>query len=297
MKPVCRILVLIAALSLILGQTSCRNPEVPSNEAQMTSKTGMGTEISPQTEEAEEPEEIATEPEEIKPEKNEDNVPAKRRGRRSLYETQQITMLKKQMTAAEERAYKKCQDNDEIKAIYEKAKDLLRDEDEEKAQENIEKIIETCPEFAPAWFFKARILKNSEKYDEALAAYDRAIESDPKFIHPRFNKGRLLMFLYKNKEAIETMLPILDVSDELLDVHYSLAKAYAEDRETFYESLLHYYRCRELDPGNALMPVINKEISELELALKMESTVKEEDLKEPNPETDGDKGSSDKENE
>jgi tetratricopeptide (TPR) repeat protein len=292
MKSIYLIPAFIALFSLALCQQSCRNQEPAAQEAPVIVNAGekpaaettdikeTGELTQPKAAETEPPEEMATELDDTSLyEPGEVKAPRKKSGRRSLYDTKQKTILRRQMVAAEERAYGKCPDNETVKELYKTAKEHLRDKDNDNDMETLQTLIGSCPGFAPAWFFKARILKNQDKFDEALAAYDKAIELDSLFIHPRFNKGRLLMFLYRYKEAAEAMLPILDISDELLDVHYSLAMVYAEERETFYESLLHYYKCRELDSGNALMPVISKEIAELELALNIESTVGKEDLK------------------
>lgn len=79
----------------------------------------------------------------------------------------------------------------------------FNDPSKSKAVAGLDKILETNPKDAWAWFDKGWVLYDSGRYDESMNAYNESIKLDPYFSAAWFEQGNDFYMLKKYDSALE----------------------------------------------------------------------------------------------
>ena len=72
----------------------------------------------------------------------------------------------------------------DAKKAYQKALDDIKKHKLEDAQNNLEKAVESYPQFAEAWYELGRLRLSQSQFDIARGSFNQAIAADPKFVPP-----------------------------------------------------------------------------------------------------------------
>lgn len=118
-------------------------------------------------------------------------------------------------------------------ASFEKARKEFLEHKVDKAEDDLQKTVQTDPQFANAWYQLGNLQVAKER-DEARNSYARALAADPKFVRPY----EQLAFMDSQEGKWQQVLD---------DIHHELDLDPAGTRQTWYFSAMANFQLKNLD--------------------------------------------------
>ncbi|MHC4220840.1 MAG: tetratricopeptide repeat protein, partial [Planctomycetota bacterium] len=124
---------------------------------------------------------------------------------------------------------------------------MLRELNEnEKALEKLEAVVEQQEDFSLAYSLMGEIYQQLKDYENSAASYEKAAELNPWSFKDNFNLGRVYQLMEKFTQAVKSYVRACTLKPYHFDAHLNAAKCYYQIED--YDGALRYSkRAEEID--------------------------------------------------
>lgn len=131
-----------------------------------------------------------------------------------------------------------------------RAKAYREQEEDEKALDDFQHVLELNPQYPRAWYGQGATLGKLKRHKEALAAYEEAIKLKPHYVAAWNNKGDMLDILERYEEALAAYDEAIKLNPQYPRAWYNKGITLWK-RERYEEALAAYSEAIKLNPHYA----------------------------------------------